>query len=195
MSVNARMHIGVSDFFFFLFSIIPQTKVVVAKETVGNLGGMIRQLSLDQFENESRRMHPSSAESSAPSKKHLNRQKSPQGLHKKVISLLLRPRNWKPPANRAFFLDSYEVGELCYAAEQIFMQEPTVLQLKAPIKVFGDLHGQFGDLMRLFDEYGFPSTAGDITLVDIVSLSFQLFKNSQFYLVFSDEAACFFQVH
>lgn len=80
-----------------------------------------------------------------------------------IISSLLRPRNWKPPANRRFFLDSYEVGELCYAAEQIFMHEPTVLQLKAPVKVFGDLHGQFGDLMRLFDEYGFPSTAGDIT--------------------------------
>ncbi|GFZ04657.1 BRI1 suppressor 1 (BSU1)-like 1 [Actinidia rufa] len=80
-----------------------------------------------------------------------------------IISALLRPRNWKAPANRRFFLDSYEVGELCYAAEQIFMQEPTVLQLKAPVKVFGDLHGQFGDLMRLFDEYGFPSTAGDIT--------------------------------
>ncbi|KAH7517153.1 hypothetical protein FEM48_Zijuj09G0032100 [Ziziphus jujuba var. spinosa] len=112
--------------------------VVVAKETMGNLGGMVRQLSLDQFENESRRMIP-------------------------IISALLRPRNWKAPANRRFFLDSYEVGELCYAAEQIFMHEPTVLQLKAPVKVFGDLHGQFGDLMRLFDEYGFPSTAGDIT--------------------------------
>ncbi|KAH0938901.1 hypothetical protein HID58_006362 [Brassica napus] len=111
--------------------------VVVAKETVGSLGGMVRQLSLDQFQNESRRM---------------------------VISALLRPRNWKPPGNRKFFLDSYEVGELCYAAEQIFMHEQTVLQLKAPIKVFGDLHGQFGDLMRLFDEYGFPSTAGDVTL-------------------------------
>ncbi|MBA0589925.1 hypothetical protein Gorai_018647, partial [Gossypium raimondii] len=115
--------------------------VVVAKEAVGNLGGMIRQLSLDQFENESRRMIPSS-DLSYPAKK---------------------PRNWKAPANRRFFLDSYEVGELCFAAEQIFMQEPSVLQLKAPIKVFGDLHGQFGDLMRLFDEYGFPSTAGDIT--------------------------------
>lgn len=80
-----------------------------------------------------------------------------------IISNLLRPRNWKAPVNRRFFLDSYEVGELCYAAEQIFMHEPTVLQLKAPVKVFGDLHGQFGDLMRLFDEYGFPSTAGDIT--------------------------------
>ncbi|KAF5930336.1 hypothetical protein HYC85_031209 [Camellia sinensis] len=87
-----------------------------------------------------------------------------------IISTLLRPRNWKAPANRRFFLDSYEVGELCYAAEQIFMQETTVLQLKAPIKVFGDLHGQFGDLMRLFDEYGFPSTAGDITYIDYLFL-------------------------
>ncbi|GLU03448.1 hypothetical protein SLE2022_206490 [Rubroshorea leprosula] len=143
--------------------------VVVAKETVGNLGGMVRQLSLDQFENESRRMIPSNTDLSYPTKKH-TRQRSPQGLHKKIIATLLRPRNWKAPANRRFFLDSYEVGELCYAAEQIFIQEPTVLQLKAPIKVFGDLHGQFGDLMRLFDEYGFPSTAGDITYIDYLFL-------------------------
>ncbi|KAH6796525.1 BRI1 suppressor 1 1 [Perilla frutescens var. hirtella] len=143
--------------------------VVVAKEAVGNLGGMVRQLSLDQFENESRRMVPSHNDLSNPTKK-FTRQRSPQGLHKKIISTLLRPRNWKPPVNRKFFLDSYEVGELCYAAEQIFMQEQTVLQLKAPVKVFGDLHGQFGDLMRLFDEYGFPSTAGDITYIDYLFL-------------------------
>ncbi|KAG4981837.1 hypothetical protein JHK82_026704 [Glycine max] len=126
---------------------------------------MVRLLSLDQFENESRRMIPVNNDLPYPTKK-FTRQKSPQGLHKKaniIISTLLRPRNWKAPANRRVFLDSYEVGELCYAAEQIFMHEPIVLQLKAPVKVFGDLHGQFGDLMRLFDEYGFPSTAGDIT--------------------------------
>ncbi|KAL2664054.1 hypothetical protein AAZV13_02G136300 [Glycine max] len=143
--------------------------VVVAKEALGNLGGMVRQLSLDQFENESRRMIPVNNDLPYPTKK-FTRQKSPQGLHKKIISTLLRPRNWKAPANRRFFLDSYEVGELCYAAEQIFMHEPTVLQLKAPVKVFGDLHGQFGDLMRLFDEYGFPSTAGDITYIDYLFL-------------------------
>ncbi|KAK8702179.1 hypothetical protein V6N13_020546 [Hibiscus sabdariffa] len=131
--------------------------VVVAKEAAGSLGGMIRQLSLDQFENESRRMIPSNDLSY--SGKKFCRQKSPQGLHKKAT-----------PANRRFFLDSFEVGELCYAAEQIFMQEPSVLQLKAPIKVFGDLHGQFGDLMRLFDEYGFPSTAGDIMYIDYLFL-------------------------
>ena len=58
-------------------------QVVVAKETVGNLGGMVRQLSLDQFENESRRMIPMNNDLSYPTKK-FTRQKSPQGLHKKA---------------------------------------------------------------------------------------------------------------
>jgi hypothetical protein len=62
-------------------------------------------------------------------------------------------------------LDYNEVIELCENAERIFAQESSVLQLRAPVKIFGDLHGQFGDLMRLFDEYGAPSTAGDIAYV------------------------------
>ncbi|XP_047334394.1 serine/threonine-protein phosphatase BSL1-like isoform X2 [Impatiens glandulifera] len=143
--------------------------VVVAKDAVGNLGLLIRQLSLDHFENESRRIVPVNNEQPNSARK-ITRQRSPQGLHKKIISNLLKPQNWRAPTNRRFFLDSFEVGELCHAAEQIFMQEPTVLQLKAPVKVFGDLHGQFGDLMRLFDQYGFPSPAGDITYIDYLFL-------------------------
>lgn len=42
--------------------------------------------------------------------------------------------------------------------------------MQAPIKIFGDLHGQFGDLMRLFEEYGAPNTAGDITYIDYLFL-------------------------
>ena len=56
-----------------------------------------------------------------------------------------------PPEDRAnFFLHGKELNELCGMAESMLQQEPTVLKLKAPIKIFGDLHGQFGDLMRLF---------------------------------------------
>ncbi|PWA74760.1 hypothetical protein CTI12_AA249160 [Artemisia annua] len=48
------------------------------------LGGLVRQLSLDHFENESRRMMPFSNDmSSFPAKRYM-RQKSPQGLHKKI---------------------------------------------------------------------------------------------------------------
>jgi hypothetical protein len=60
-------------------------------------------------------------------------------------------------------MDCNEIADLCNTAERLFAQEPSVLQIRAPVKIFGDLHGQFGDLMRLFDEYGSPSTAGDIT--------------------------------
>ncbi|KAE8692102.1 Serine/threonine-protein phosphatase BSL1-like protein [Hibiscus syriacus] len=83
---------------------------------------------------------------------------------KEVIYTLLRPRNWRAPANRRFFLDSYEVGELCYAAEQIFMQEPSVLRTDFYART---IHRY---LKLLFDEYGFPSTAGDITLETITLL-------------------------
>ncbi|KAF6150139.1 hypothetical protein GIB67_023094 [Kingdonia uniflora] len=90
--------------------------------------------------------------------------------HRAVIAHLLKPRGWKPPVRRQFFLDCNEIADLCDNAERIFASESSVLQIKAPVKIFGDLHGQFGDLMRLFDEYGSPSTAGDIAYIDYLFL-------------------------
>jgi hypothetical protein len=144
--------------------------VVVAAETGGALGGMVRQLSIDQFENEGRRVSYGTPESATAARKLLDRQMSINSVPKKVIAHLLKPRGWKPPVRRQFFLDCNEIADLCDSAERIFASEPTVLQLKAPIKIFGDLHGQFGDLMRLFDEYGSPSTAGDISYIDYLFL-------------------------
>ncbi|KAJ4903091.1 Serine/threonine-protein phosphatase BSL3 [Raphanus sativus] len=144
--------------------------VVVAAETGGALGGMVRQLSIDQFENEGRRVGYGTPESATAARKLLDRQQSINSVPKKVVAHLLKPRGWKPPVRRQFFLDCNEIADLCDSAERIFSSEPTVLQLKAPIKIFGDLHGQFGDLMRLFDEYGSPSTAGDISYIDYLFL-------------------------
>ncbi|CAN1831934.1 Serine/threonine-protein phosphatase BSL2 [Linum perenne] len=144
--------------------------VVIAAETGGALGGMVRQLSIDQFENEGRRVSYGTPESATAARKLLDRQMSINSVPKKVIAHLLKPRGWKPPVRRQFFLDCNEIADLCDSAERIFSSEPSVLQLKAPIKIFGDLHGQFGDLMRLFDEYGAPSTAGDISYIDYLFL-------------------------
>ncbi|GAU22326.1 hypothetical protein TSUD_106550 [Trifolium subterraneum] len=144
--------------------------VVIAAETGGALGGMVRQLSIDQFENEGRRVSYGTPENATAARKLLDRQMSINSVPKKVIAHLLKPRGWKPPVRRQFFLDCNEIAELCDSAERIFSSEPSVLQLSAPIKIFGDLHGQFGDLMRLFDEYGAPSTAGDIAYIDYLFL-------------------------
>ncbi|KAJ8529105.1 hypothetical protein K7X08_035940 [Anisodus acutangulus] len=144
--------------------------VVIAAETGGALGGMVRQLSIDQFENEGRRVSYGTPENATAARKLLDRQMSVNSVPKKVIAHLLKPRGWKPPVRRQFFLDCNEIADLCDSAERIFSSEHSVLQLRAPIKIFGDLHGQFGDLMRLFDEYGSPSTAGDIAYIDYLFL-------------------------
>ncbi|XP_043811714.1 serine/threonine-protein phosphatase BSL3 isoform X1 [Manihot esculenta] len=144
--------------------------VVVAAETGGALGGMVRQLSIDQFENEGRRVSYGTPENATAARKLLDRQMSINSVPKKVIAHLLKPRGWKPPVRRQFFLECGEISDLCDNAEKILSSEPSVLQLRAPIKIFGDLHGQFGDLMRLFDEYGAPSTAGDIAYIDYLFL-------------------------
>ncbi|KAG6528972.1 hypothetical protein ZIOFF_011164 [Zingiber officinale] len=95
-----------------------------------------------------------------------------QSFTSHVVAHLLKPRGWKPPVRKQFFLDCNEISELCDSAERIFTSEPTVLQIKAPVKIFGDLHGQFGDLMRLFDEYGAPSTAGDISVKAVTDCNY-----------------------
>ncbi|KAH7282446.1 hypothetical protein KP509_35G030800 [Ceratopteris richardii] len=144
--------------------------VVVAAESGGALGGLVRQLSIDQFENEGRRVSYGTPESASAARKLLERDTSVNSVSKKAIEQLLKPRGWKPPVHRQFILDRKEIAELCDAAQNIFAREHTVLQIQAPVKIFGDLHGQFGDLMRLFDEYGSPSTAGDITYIDYLFL-------------------------
>jgi protein phosphatase len=51
-------------------------------------------------------------------------------------------------------------------------QEPMLLRLRAPIKVYGDIHGQYLDLMRLFARYKAPTDGdgGDIDSMDYLFL-------------------------
>mmetsp|Transcript_61731 Transcript_61731/g.179064 ORF Transcript_61731/g.179064 Transcript_61731/m.179064 type:complete len:507 (+) Transcript_61731:61-1581(+) len=48
---------------------------------------------------------------------------------------------------------------LASAAIRIFTQSQTVQDVRAPCKVYGDLHGQLRDLLLLFGVFGMPGTA------------------------------------
>ncbi|KAI6669745.1 hypothetical protein NL676_004630 [Syzygium grande] len=143
-----------------------EKQVVLPAEAKGALGSTVKGFPVDQFEKEGRQIPVNTN----AARKSFDVQMSLNNVPKKVIAHLLKPRGWKPPVCRQFFLDCNEIEELCDCAERIFSAEPSVLQLKAPVKIFGDLHGQFGDLMRLFDEYGSPSAAGDIAYIDYLFL-------------------------
>lgn len=39
---------------------------------------------------------------------------------------------------------------LCNICEEIIANQPIILKPKPPLKIFGDIHGQFSDIMSFF---------------------------------------------
>ncbi len=61
-----------------------------------------------------------------------------------------------------------EITNLCAATRELFGSQSPLLELEAPIKVCGDTHGQFADLLRLLNRGGFPPASNYLFLGDYV---------------------------
>ena len=83
-----------------------------------------------------------------------------------MIDTLLSARNKKP--GTPVDLSVQDATSLCNQAREVFMQQPMLLELGAPIKICGDVHGQYTDLLRLFEYGGFPPEANYLFLGDYV---------------------------
>lgn len=65
-------------------------------------------------------------------------------------------------------LKNAEITAICQAVSEVFLSQPGLLELSAPVKIVGDIHGQYTDLIRLFEMCGFPPNANFLFLGDYV---------------------------
>jgi len=84
----------------------------------------------------------------------------------KILAKLLEVKDKK--SNKQVNLTEQEIRGLCIQAREIFFSQPILLELEAPLKICGDVHGQYEDLLRLFEYGGFPPEANYLFLGDYV---------------------------
>jgi len=71
-------------------------------------------------------------------------------------------------AGKEVQLKEEDIRNLCFKSRAIFTSQPILLELEAPLKIVGDIHGQYSDLLRLFEYGGFPPDANYLFLGDYV---------------------------
>lgn len=82
-----------------------------------------------------------------------------------IINRLLEVRS---NPGRQVQLSETEIKQLCFVSRDIFLRQPNLLELEAPVKICGDIHGQYSDLLRLFEHGGFPPRSNYLFLGDYV---------------------------
>mmetsp|Transcript_24219 Transcript_24219/g.55115 ORF Transcript_24219/g.55115 Transcript_24219/m.55115 type:complete len:99 (+) Transcript_24219:199-495(+) len=79
-----------------------------------------------------------------------------------IIDTLLSARSKKP--GTPVELGVADATSLCNQTRDVLLSQPMLLELGAPIKICGDIHGQYTDLLRLFEYGGFPPEVCFISL-------------------------------
>lgn len=70
--------------------------------------------------------------------------------------------------SKSLCLKNTEITAICLAAREVFLSQPALIELSPPVKIVGDVHGQYSDLIRLFEMCGFPPASNYLFLGDYV---------------------------
>lgn len=65
-------------------------------------------------------------------------------------------------------LQEDEIKLLIQKSKAIFSAQPMLLEITGPVKVCGDIHGQYYDLLRIFEFGGYPPESNYLFLGDYV---------------------------
>lgn len=97
----------------------------------------------------------------------INKEESPkiQRLDS-IIEQLLRGKSKSPFERIQLKID--DIQYLIFESKKIIKSQPAFLELSGPVSICGDIHGQFYDLLRIFEFCGHPPKTSYLFLGDYV---------------------------
>ena len=72
------------------------------------------------------------------------------------------------PPGTEVYLQEEHIVKIVRNAREIFLSQPMLLEVGVPMNICGDTHGQFSDLLRLFEMGGYPPDSNYLFLGDYV---------------------------
>lgn len=81
-----------------------------------------------------------------------------------IIDQLIHCEN----VTRGVNLHESQIQHVCQEARTILLKEKSLLDVKPPIRICGDVHGQYSDLLRIFQSANFPPESRYLFLGDYV---------------------------
>jgi len=83
-----------------------------------------------------------------------------------IIDKCLEARGQKP--GKLVQVAEVQIKALCSSVREAVLGQSSLLEVEAPLKICGDIHGQYHDLLRLFEYGGFPPASNYLFLGDYV---------------------------
>ena len=131
-----------------------------------------QKVSIEKLPEETKRIGPEKVNSQLQNRRVYN-----YPIIDKFIDTLLRPFDWfsqeVEQIHQELPFTSEEINILISEAKAVIEKDSTLIKLRSPCKIFGNLNGQYNDLMRFFESFGNPSDEnqmGDIYIMQYIFL-------------------------
>ena len=135
---------------------------------------LFRKLSISKLTDENKRIGDIDNKNSLLTKRNVYN----IALIDKFIDILLRPMDWFDQKKMAeihnkFPFTKEEIEMLVEEVIPILSKENSLIKIRSPCKIFGNIYGVYNDLMRFFESFGNPSDSmqnGDINVMQYIFL-------------------------
>jgi protein phosphatase len=144
------------------------------KETTQDELSLFRKLSISKLTDENKRIGDIDKKNTLISRNNIYN----KILIEKFIDTLLRPLDWFDQKKMAEIHNKFpftkdNIESLVEEVIPILSKENSLIKIRSPCKIFGNIYGVYNDLMRFFESYGNPSDNiqnGDINVMQYIFL-------------------------